>query len=209
MYYYFLIGFLTLLGIWTIGSYLVIRNLEEPSYTVLEQRDGYEIRQYNPYIIAETEITGDYSESLNGGFQIIADYIFGNNTTKTSIAMTAPVLEKTSENIAMTVPVINTSASEKTRIISFVLPSKYTLETLPTPNNPKVKIKEVPAKKVAALRFSWYASESRTAKKLALLEKLIVRDELDPAGTPQVAQYNPPLSAPFTRRNEILIPIAD
>lgn len=209
MYYYILFGLLTLLFIWAIGSYLVIRNLEEPSYTVLEKRNGYEIRRYDPFIVAETNVSGDYSTALREGFRIIADYIFGNNTTKTSISMTTPVLENKSESIAMTVPVVNTLESEQMRTISFVLPSTYTLETLPTPNNPKVTLTEVPSKTVAVLRFSWYATESRVASKQALLEERIAADGLTIDGYVQVAQYNPPFSMPLTRRNEIIIPIKD
>lgn len=209
MYYYLAFGVVALLIAWAIGSYLVIRNLEEPAYVVLEKRDGYEIRQYEPYIIAETEVAGTYSEGLNEGFQIIADYIFGNNTSKTSIAMTVPVLESESENISMTVPVINTLENAKTRTVSFVLPSKYTLETLPTPNNPKVILTEVNQRTVAVLKFNWYATEGRVAKKQAYLESLIAQDNVTPNGAVQVAQYNPPFSMPLTRRNEIIIPIND
>ena len=208
MYYYLAIGLVTLLGIWTVGSYLVIKNLEEPLYIVLEKRKGYEIRQYNPYIIAETQVTGSYSEALTEGFRVIADYIFGNNTSKTSIAMTAPVLENKSESIAMTVPVINTLENAQTRTISFVLPSKYTLETLPVPNNSKVLLTEVPARTVASLRFNWYATENRVAKKQALLEELIAKNGLTVNGAVQVAQYNPPFSMPLIRRNEIIIPVS-
>lgn len=193
---------------WIAGSYLVIRNLEEPSYSVLEKRKGYEIRQYDPYIIAETKVTGSYGDALNEGFRVIADYIFGNNTAKTSIAMTAPVLENTSESISMTVPVINTAENEQTRIISFVLPSKYTLETLPTPNNPRVILTAVPTRTVAVLRFNWYATEERVARKQALLEKQIANDGFVVSGAVQVAQYNPPFSMPLIRRNEIIIPIS-
>jgi hypothetical protein len=207
MTYYILGGILLLLTVWTAGSYLVIRNLEEPAYTVLEKKNGYEIREYAPYIIAETEVKGNYSQTLNQGFGIIADYIFGNNISKTSISMTAPVLQNESEKIAMTVPVINTLGDELNRNVSFVLPSKYTLETLPKPNNDKVQLTEVPSRKVAALGFNWYASEARVAKKQALLEKLLARENLSSNGPVQIAQYNPPLSMPLTRRNEIIIPI--
>lgn len=207
IYYYLGFGLVLLFSIWLIGSYLVIRNLEEPTYTVLEKRDGYEIRQYEPYIIAKTKVTGDYSSGLNQGFGLIADYIFGNNTSKTSIAMTAPVLENKSESIAMTVPVLNTPEEGVTRTISFVLPSKYTLDTLPEPNNKKVELAEVPARTVAAIRFNWYATETRVTKKQTLLEEMIAKDGLTTNGPAQVAQYNPPLSIPITRRNEILIPI--
>lgn len=207
MYYYIFLGIFGGLLIWTIGSYLVIRNLEEPSYAVLENKTGYEIRQYDSYIVAETEVSGTYGEALNQGFGVIADYIFGNNKSNTSIAMTAPVLESESEKIAMTVPVINTVVGDETRSVSFVLPSKYTLETLPIPNNEKVRLREVPGRKVAALRFTWYATASRVEIKKAELQNLLKQDGLTEAGAIQVAQYNPPLSMPLTRRNEILIPI--
>lgn len=209
MYYYFILGGAVVLGIWTAGSYLAIRNIEEPAYTVLEKRNEYEIREYAPYIVAETEVTGEYSEVLRKGFGVIADYIFGNNTSNTSIAMTVPVLENTSEKIAMTVPVINTTETTQARTVSFVLPSKYTLGTLPTPNNPKVRITEVPARTVAVLTFTWYATEKRVAKKQSILEEHLSADGLIRQGVVQVAQYNPPLSMPLMRRNEIIIPITD
>lgn len=207
MYYYLAFGVFLAIGLWTAGSYLAIMNLEEPTYTVIEKKAGYEIRMYEPYIIAKTEVTGSYNQALNQGFSRIADYIFGNNTSQAKIAMTAPVLENTSEKIAMTVPV-NTSL-EDIKTVSFVLPATYTLETLPTPNNPQVQLQAVPAKTVAALRFSWYATEKRAAGKQATLEELLTKDGLVTNGPAQVAQYNPPLSMPLMRRNEILIPISE
>jgi hypothetical protein len=207
MYYYLVFGVLLAISLWTIGSYLAVMNLEEPAYTVLEKRDGYEIRSYEAYIIAKTEVTGSYQQALNQGFGRIADYIFGNNTAQTKIAMTAPVLENTSEKIAMTVPVNTSLEDTNTRTVSFVLPAKYTLDTLPTPNNTQVELEAVPAKTVAALRFNWYATAARVANKKAELEQLLTTDQLVVAGAVQVAQYNPPLSMPLTRRNEILIPI--
>ena len=208
MYYIIFIP-LALLLLWTIGSYLVIRNLEEPAYTVLEQKDGYEIRAYAPYITAQTEVTGKYSQALNQGFRLVANYIFGNNLAKENIAMTVPVLESTpeSEKIAMTVPVLNTAKDAETRIISFVLPSKYTLDTLPAPNDPRVILNEVPARTVAVLRFSWYATQSRAQQKTTLLQTHLERDGIAASGAVETAQYNPPFSMPLIHRNEIIIPI--
>lgn len=199
--YYILYGVVALLVLWVVGSYVVMRNIEEPSYTVLEKKAGYEIRQYDAYIVAETKVSGTYQETLNQGFRAIADYIFGNNTTKTSIAMTAPVLESSSEKIAMTVPVISQPASEKNSVVSFVLPSKYTLETLPKPNNAAVELREVPARKVAVRRFTWYATEARVEKQKAVLVERLTADGVSMTDLPQVAQYNPPLSFPLTRRD--------
>ncbi len=211
MYYYILGTFVLALVIWVIGSYLVVRTIEEPAYTVLEKKDGYEIREYAPYIMAKTTVTGNYDEATNKGFRIIADYIFGNNTKKESIAMTTPVLESkaeaSSEKIAMTTPVLETAGENNERTIAFVLPSKYTLETLPTPNNNAVTFTEVPARKVAALTFTWYATESRMEAKKALLQSYLKRDNITTAGEPETARYNPPLSMPLMLRNEVLIPV--
>jgi len=207
MIYYTFGAIIILLFIWTAGSYLVTRNLEEPKYTVVENNNGYEVRQYEPYIIAETTVTGDFNSATNQGFRLIADYIFGNNTSKESIAMTTPVIEQKSEKIAMTVPVINTLDGNVTRSVSFVLPSKYTLDTLPQPNNDRVKIREVEAKKKAVLAFSWYATEKRTENKKAELINLLNNNGVEIIGEVQVARYNPPASMPLTLRNEIIVEI--
>lgn len=206
MYYYFGFALIALLVIWVAGSYLVIRNIEEPKFTLIERKAGYDIREYGPYITAETDVTGDYSDATSKGFRIIADYIFGNNTSRSSIAMTAPVLEsKSSEKIAMTVPVIDTEKDEDTRTISFVLPSKYTLETLPMPNNAQVKITQIPPRKVAVLSFTWYPTATRVEKKKEELLSLLTKDGLEVDGDMQVARYNPPLSMPLMLRNEIIV----
>ena len=209
MYYYIFGALFGGVALWALGSYLVIARIEEPAYTVLEKKDGYEIRQYQPYIMAKTTVTGTYAEATNKGFRIIADYIFGNNTKKESIAMTTPVLESeaTSEKIAMTTPVLESAGENNERTIAFVLPSKYTLDTLPEPNNNAVAFQEVPARKVAALRFTWYANEGRMDTKKELLQSYLKRDNVVAIGEPETARYNPPLSMPLLLRNEVLIPI--
>ena len=211
MYYYILGGLIIGLLVWIIGSYAVVWTIEEPAYTVLEKKDGYEIREYAPYIKAEAEVTGTYAEATNQGFRIIADYIFGNNVRKESISMTTPVLESPQipqpEKIAMTVPVLELGTDSATRTIAFVLPSKYTLDTLPIPNNPAVKLTPVPARKVAVLRFTWYPTETRIASKKYKLGEMLARDNKTITGEFETARYNPPLSMPLTLRNEIIIQI--
>ena len=209
--YYIIGGIVLLIVVWAIGSYLAVRTLEEPSYAVIEKKSGYEVRQYDPYIVAETVVTsGEYNRDLNQGFRAVAGYIFGDNTTQEKISMTTPVLEQPgsgSEKIAMTVPVLEGQADETTRTVAFVLPSKYTIDTLPTPNNDAVTLREVDSRTVAALRFTWYGTPGRVAtKKAQLLEKL-ERDGFVTVGEPQAAFYNPPLSMPLVLRNEILIEI--
>ena len=211
MTYYFVGAVAIALLLWVIGSYVVVRSIEEPAYTVVERKDGYEIRQYAPHIVAKTTVSGDYSQATNQGFRLIADYIFGNNTSRESIAMTAPVLESPtsnpSEKIAMTVPVLESLSGSATRTIAFVLPSKYTLETLPKPNNSAVILALIPARTIAALTFTWYPTASRVEAKKALLQNYLARDGKVMVGDIETARYNPPLSMPLTLRNEILIPV--
>ena len=212
MYYYLALSIVGVLVIWAVGSHLVVRNIAEPEFVLVERRDGYEIRDYAPYIIAETDVVGSYDEATREGFRIIADYIFGNNTSLQDIAMTAPVLENrtpntATEKIAMTAPVLSAEKSERLRTVSFVMPPEYTLETLPEPNNPKVTITSVPARRVAVLSFTWYPTAKRIAAKKEALVANLERDGLTIDGAVQVARYNPPLSMPLLLRNEIIIPI--
>ncbi len=221
---------LALLILWSAYGYLSVRSIERPSYEVLEKRDGYEIRKYAPYIVAETTVTGSMDRAMNEGFTRIAGFIFGDNTSKASIAMTAPVGERsgTSEKIAMTAPVsekiaMTAPVSEKIdmtapvvagseangeRVISFVMPSTYTLETLPVPNDTRVKIRAVAGHSVAALSFSWSASAETVAAKKAALTAMLARDTVTATGEPEAAFYNPPWTPPFMLHSEILIPIA-
>ena len=197
--------------IWALYGYFAVRDIERPRYSVLEKRDGYEIRKYDQYVVAETTVSGDMRQTMNEGFTRIAGYIFGGNTTKASIAMTAPVGERqdASEKIAMTAPVVAGDETNGARVISFVMPSKYTLETLPVPDDPRVKLRAVAGHTVAALSFSWSSSpETVTAKKL-LLASLLARDKVTVAGEPETAFYNPPWTPPFMLHTEILIPVSE
>jgi DNA gyrase inhibitor GyrI len=200
-----------LMGAWMAAGYLPVRNIETPKYEVLSAHKGYEIRQYQSHIVAEVKVMGTYKESANQGFRKIADYIFGNNTASGSIAMTAPVLHEkqaASEKIAMTAPVLHGKTGETgSYTVAFVMPSSYTLETLPKPNNPDVTVRVVPPKKYAALRFRGYAPEGKVARKMEGMLALLKQDNITPVGSPSVAQYNPPWTPPFMRRNEILVEV--
>lgn len=203
--------FVGIMGAWMAAGYLPVRNIETPKYDVIQEGKGYEIRQYHGYIVAEVTVSGNYRESINKGFGKVANYIFGNNTSSDSIAMTAPVLhekEKTSEKIAMTAPVLH----EKDEVagnytIGFVMPGEFTMETLPKPNNPEVRLREVPSKKIAAIRFRGYAPERAVERKTAQLLEALKNDNVMASGEPYVAQYHPPWTPPFLRRNEVLVEV--
>lgn len=156
----------------------MVRGIEEPSYIVIEKRDGYEIREYASYIVAEVEVDGDMRTAMNSGFRQLAGYIFGGNTAKVSIAMTVPVMDttKTSETIAMTAPVMDTLSSSGKHIVAFTMPSKYTLATLPKPYNTNIRFRTVENSQRAVLRYTWYATDARVDAKKKLLSEFLIRD---------------------------------
>lgn len=185
-------------------------SVKEPAYTVLSRQDEVELREYAPLIRAETVVQGPYKDSLNDGFRILASYIFGGNTGSQKIAMTAPVGAEVAgspgEQIAMTAPV-GAEATETGWRVSFVMPAEYTMDTLPRPLDPRVTLREVPSHRVAALRFRGWAGEASVLERKAELAEALAALGLEPAGEPVVAQYNPPWTVPFLRRNEILVPV--
>lgn len=206
------IGIAGALIIWSLWG-LYSSNVEKAKYEVIQKKPDYEIRQYAEQIVAQTTVKGSYNDALNEGFSIIANYIFGGNTKKEKIAMTAPVLEQknepneNSEKIAMTAPVLASTEGE-TRTVAFVMPSSYNLENLPTPNDSRVEINSIPSKKMAALKFSWYYSEKRVNKMKERLLELLKKDNIELVGTePQFAGYNDPFTPPWMMRNEILVEI--
>lgn len=192
---------------WIAYGFFSTWKIEQPKYEVLEKNNVYEVREYAKYIVAEAEVDEPYETATNSGFMLVADYIFGNNTTKEKIAMTSPVVQEESQKIAMTTPVIQETKGTSTYVTQFVLPSKYSMDDLPTPNNKKVKLKEVEGRKLAVHRFSWYTPLSRVLKKKKLLLDAVSSNNLEAASEPVLARYNPPWTPPFMRRNEIWVEI--
>jgi SOUL heme-binding protein len=188
------------------------KHLEAPEYRVLSVKDGVELREYAPTLVAVTEVEGEFNASLNEGFRRIAGYIFGGNRGKQSISMTAPVgLQRASdsepgERIAMTAPV-GLQRSGPVWRVTFVMPSEYTLETLPEPVDARVRLETVPGKRVAVRSFSGSASESVAKAEQARLLEDLREQGLRPVGEPVLAQYNSLLMPPFLRRNEILVDV--
>ncbi len=191
--------------------------IEEPKYSVVEKSGSFELRAYVPMVVAETLVDGDLDDASSAGFRCIADYIVGNNTARAGgsekISMTAPVnMAPKSEKISMTAPVGMQAKTENAGLdntnqwrMYFVMPSQYTLETLPTPNNPAVTLRAIPVSRMAVLRFSGLAGEEKTAKKTAELLAWLKSKQISPIGEPELARYNPPWTLPFLRRNEVMV----
>ena len=199
-------GVVLLIGSLGLGAGDVMA-IEESRYTVVEQVDNFELRSYEPGIVAETLVEGDFSEVGNEGFRRLAGYIFGDNRKQQDIDMTAPVSqESASEKIAMTAPVSQQTAGGKWRI-TFIMPAGYTMETLPVPLDDRVVLKQEPARLMAAIRYSGTWGRERYQEKEASLRVFAAEQGLKIVGEPVFARYNAPFTLWFLRRNEVLIPV--
>ena len=205
---------------------------EQPKHRVIEQIDAIEIRDYQPMLLAEVDVVGERSSAMSDGFRILAGYIFGGNTSRSSIAMTSPVTQtdtsaslvpskgaasEKSEKIAMTSPVTLTPSastdtpSEKTQqrwTVAFMLPSKYTIDTLPKPNNPQIRFRESTPERRVAIRFSGFSTESNLSKHRDALEAFVASRNLKTVGVPILSLYDDPFTAPWNRRNEWWVTVA-
>jgi hypothetical protein len=184
--------------------------IEEPEFISIEKKDAFEIREYQPKLIAQVLVNGTFDSASSKGFRLLADFIFGNNKTNEGskkIDMTAPVISRdASEKIDMTAPVVS-EETEKGWYVSFNMPKQYTKETLPVPINPEVKIIEVPSEKYAVITFSGLVREKKYAEMLNLLNEEMKKRNIDPKGPAILARYNPPWTLPFLRRNELMFRI--
>jgi hypothetical protein len=181
--------------------------IEEPNYSVLETEGNFELRKYSSYLVAETYVEGDFEAVGSEGFRRLADYIGGKNQKKASISMTAPVSQKpVSEKIAMTAPVSQARENGRWRI-AFMMPSAYTMDTLPIPDDERIALRETSEKTVAVIRYSGTWGKKRYEEHATKLMDWISSKDWKILGAAVWARYNPPFMPWFMRRNEILIPV--
>ena len=181
--------------------------VEEAEYRVVLNDGSFELRDYAPSIVAETVVEADFEDAGNRAFRLLFRYIDGNNVAQKEIAMTAPVSQgQASEKIAMTSPV-GQQAADGGWVVSFMMPTSYTMETIPQPSDPAVRLRAVPAYRAASIRYSGFWSEARYREHLQELMAWIEQQGLQPAGAPVWARYDPPFKPWFMRRNEILVPV--
>lgn len=194
-----------LLGCAMIGP--IMSQVETPEYQILSKKESIETRLYQDMVIAQVTIEGTRKDSIGKGFQLLADYIFGNNQTDVNVTMTTPVEQEQSTKIAMTAPVQQVEEASGLWKISFVMPSKYTKETLPKPNNTKVQLIEIPAKKFIAITFSGRNTDDNIQKHKQKLIHYITKHNIQIMGSAKYAFYNPPWTLPMFRRNEVMFEI--
>ena len=190
-----------------------IRREETPNYRVILKKDKIEIRHYQPYIVAETEVMeSDYHQAQQKAFRRLAGFNFGKNKRNETLQMTAPVIQSNvskekSQRLEMTAPVTQKKTSSGWSM-RFLMPSKYELIDLPQPLDTRIHFKKVPEKRVAAIRFTWRTDQDRNEQKFQELKHWIENEtEHKITSTYQYAGYDPPWTIPFLRRQEILVEV--
>ena len=189
----------------------IAMSTETPDYQVIHEIDDVEFRRYEPYIVAETFVGNEYDANGAGneGFRRLAGYIFGNNRRRNEIAMTAPVTQSTarqSQKISMTAPV-NQSAESNGWTIQFMMPSGYTLDSLPEPVDSRIRFREVPARLVATVRYSGRWTESNYRQHERVLLDTLASVGVEPSSAPVLARYDAPYIPSFLRRNEVMVEV--
>ncbi len=198
-----LLGLLLFAGLlYVLGSQLYVRSLDTPPYRVADpQPTDYQIRQYAPYLVAQTEVPLSDGDHLNEGFRRLAGYIFGGNAGPDGqpqpIAMTTPVLDQAAP-----------TAGSDTRTVIFSLPPQWRLDSVPTPDDPRVEVVEHPGGRFAVFTYSG-ARQATTDQAIQTFTTALIRDgHLTPDTAPSAqfdfAYYDPPSTLPALRRNEIL-----
>ncbi len=198
----------------------LVMAIEEPSHRIVQTFSAFELRQYAPYLVAETIVDADFDKAGNRAFRILAAYIFGNNSGQQKIEMTAPVnqqpapasggRQREGEKIEMTAPVTQRPArgtGAGRYVLSFVMPRRFTLATLPQPNDPRVILREEPARLMAVRQYSGRWTEANYRREEAVLLSAIREQGYQPLGAPVYARYNSPFSLWLTRRNEVMVEV--
>ena len=185
--------------------------LEQPKYAVVQSNAVYEIRKYEPYIVAEVVVPGPESEAGGQAFSLLGGYIFGKNKGERKLEMTAPVVQTpfatpaASTKIEMTAPVVQTPVGNGANgfLVQFMMPSSYTLATLPEPLDEKVKFRQIAPKTLAAHTYSGTWTQSNYDEHLNILKSALAKDGVKTQGEALYSRYNGPMTPWFLRKNEI------
>lgn len=187
------------------------KGYETPNYKVIEKVDNFEIRQYQKTLVAEVEVDGQRKDAVKEGFMTLARYIFGKNNSKQKLAMTSPVAQKEiekdqikSEKIAMTSPVNQVQKGDKKWLVQFNMPKEFTIQTLPEPQDKRIKFKIIPERKMVAIVFSGSWSDKKFSENTDKLNNFIKNKNIKTIGEATLAYYDDPFTFPWNRRNEVI-----
>lgn len=180
---------------------------EQAKYKVVNNDDSFQVRLYEPHIVAETIVDSEFEDAGSEAFKRLFKYISGNNRSQKNIEMTSPVTQDaSSEKIEMTSPVGQRNDNGRWAI-SFTMPAYYSYDTLPEPKDPKIVLRKVSQQFIASIEYSGFWSKKSYLSNKDKLQNWINENGYSITGKAVWARYNAPFTPWFLRRNEVLIPI--
>ena len=202
------IGYWAITAVATLLGVFGIRTEEQPRYEVVRADGAAEVRVYAPHLVVETAMAGMDGRATGEAFSRLAGYIFGANEGSAKVSMTAPVtMQPRPEKIAMTAPVTMQPEGEA-MVMRFVVPSPFSAETVPRPNDPAIRVRGLPAETLATWRFRGRLTQENLRAAEASLRTWMATEGYEPAGPARVAGYDSPFAIPLLRRSEVMIPLA-
>lgn len=181
---------------------------ELPRYSVLQKDGDFEIRAYDPQLVAEITMGGARCDAATRGFRVLADFIFGGNSGETSVNMTAPVVQEQAPHELAGRSLLPVNEDESVWIVRFMMPSKFTMETLPKPDDPRIHIATLPGHRTASITFTGFWTDSNLEEHVNALQDFVAKHQLKAISKPIYAFYNDPFTWPWSRRNEIIVTLA-
>ncbi|WP_043442946.1 SOUL family heme-binding protein [Arthrobacter sp. L77] len=187
---------------------------EQQPYTLIDTYPGFELRAYPAHVVAEVDVDTAFDSAGNAAFRTLASYIFGANTSRRKLTMTAPVTqqastpagEASSEQLAMTAPVTQQRAPTG-HTVAFVLPADVSFATAPVPDDPRVRVVQKPAATTAAVSFSGRGGQASFERHLQGLLAAVGKAAFVPRGEPRYARFDPPITPGVFRHNEVQIDV--
>lgn len=194
---------------WIAWGYVAVRGSQQPAFTVLEQADGYEIREYPAQLLAQVTLRSSWADALKEGASVLTSYADGDNVDQGYLAQMVQVASDTEivgVQMDATTPVFLQQKNDAF-LISLVLPAAYTSSTVPRPNNPEIRILEQASVVVAVRTFSGRVDARRAQEQEELLRELLARDKRGIVSAAKLARYHPAWTPSFMQRNEVMIAI--
>lgn len=184
---------------------------EEQPFEVIRRYDEFELRRYPSHVVAEVTVEKPFDQAGKAAFKYLFGYITGQNRSRTSVAMTAPVTQQAGspEKVAMTAPVVQRGAQEGGFVIAFVMPASMTQETAPEPTDDHVSIRTVPPSLTAVTQFSGRSSQDSYERHCRSLLQAIDAEGLEVVGAPRLARFDPPYKPWFLRHNEVIVDVEE
>lgn len=189
---------------------------EQQPFEVVQRYPGFELRRYPTHVVAQVTVSSSFDRAGNIAFRSLFGYITGQNQSRSSVAMTAPVVQSAagsekvpSEKVAMTAPVLQQADENGDHVVAFVLPASLTADTAPVPTNSDVEIRTMPASLTAAQAYSGRWSRSSYEHHCSELLDAVAAEGLRPIAAPRFARYDPPFKPWFLRRNEVLVDVEE